>query len=113
MPMRIGFGKSRRMMLEAELERYRAEIPTLGIIRAILLGEMAMGEVGAETGLEILIVQQTEEPFHRRGDFFTNHLLPRLSVEWYVYTPDEFEELSDIDPVLIHAQRVGDELYAA
>ena len=113
MPMRLGFGDQRRMMLEAELERYRAELPTLGIERAFLIGEFAMGDAGPETGLEILIVQKTDEPFHRRPDFFTNHLLPRVGVEWYVYTPEEFEALQDDDPVLLHAQRVGDELYAA
>ncbi len=113
MPMRVGFADQRRMMLEAELERIRSELPLLGIERAYLIGRFANGEVGPETGLDLLIVQRTDEPFHRRADFFTNHVVPRLDVSWFVYTPEEFEHLEDGDPLVRDALRLGEEIYAA
>lgn len=113
MPIRLGFADQRRKMLEAELERFRAELPTLGIERAYLIGDFASGKADPETGLELVIVQSTEESFHRRPDFFTNHLLPRLGVDWFVYTPAEFEELGDRDPVIREALRLGEEIYDA
>ncbi len=113
MPMRVGFASQRRTMLEAEVERFREELPVLGIERAYLIGDLASGKVGPKTGLELLIVQQTDQPFHRRPDFFTNHLLPRMATTWLVYTPEEFNELQARDRLIREALRIGEEIYAA
>lgn len=107
-----GFAQQRRNLLEAELRRVIAELPSLGIERAFLTGDFARGAVWPETGLEFVVVHKTEQPFHRRPDFFVSHVLPRVNASWFVYTPDEFEELAEVDPILIHAMQVGEEIYA-
>ena len=103
MPMMIGFAQQRRAMLEAELARLVEELPPLGVQRLYATGAFARGDVHADTPLEVVVVHPTEEPFHRRPDFFVDHLRPRLQTRFLVYTPEEFAALAEQDPLLIHA----------
>jgi hypothetical protein len=107
MPMMFGFSTHRQRLLEAELERIAAEVPPFGARRMILVGELARGQVGPETELVLVLVQETEEPFHRRPDFWVTHLRPRVGTRFLVYTPQEFDSLQEIDPLLIAAGREG------
>ena len=113
MPMIFGFGEHRRQLLEAELERIRAELPILGLQRVYLMGEFAEGRVRPTSGLEFLVVQETELPFRSRPDFFTSHVLPRVGMKWHVYTPAEFDSLNEKDPVVIKALAIGEVIFAA
>ena len=112
MPMMIGFAAQRRAMLEAELARFVEELPPLGTRRLYVTGEFGRRQVRAGTPLELLLVHPTDEPFHRRADFFVDHLRPRLQTHFLVYTPDEFEALHDSDPVLTRARALGEPAYA-
>ena len=71
-----------------------------GARRVYLTGDLAVGRVGPETALELVIVQATVEPFHRRPDFWVTHLRPRVATRFIVYTPEEFESLEAEDPLL-------------
>lgn len=113
MPMIFGFGEHRRQLLESELERIRAELPILGIERVFLMGEFAEGRVRPASGLEFLVVQETDLPFRSRPDFFTSHILPRVGMKWHVYTPAEFESLKEEDPVVMKALAIGEVIFAA
>jgi len=108
LPMMYGFAQQRKQLLEVELERLRNEMPQLGAMRVALTGDLAMGHVTPETPLELVVVQMTDEPFHRRSDFWTTHLRPRIDTSFFVYTPDEYEELADRDPVLVAVAREGE-----
>ena len=103
MAVMIGFAARRRELLEAELQRMAAELPMLGVERSYLLGDLATGEVEVGSALELVLVRETAEPFHRRADFFVSHLQPRVGTHFWVYTPEEFEELGERDPVLRRA----------
>ncbi len=108
LPMMYGFAQQRKQMLEAELERLRSEMPQLGAMRVALTGDLAVGRVTPETSLELVVVQMTDEKFHRRADFWTTHLRPRLDTTFIVYTPEEYEELAETDPVLVAVERDGE-----
>ncbi len=99
--MMFGFAAHRRQLLDGELRRMAAELPALGVLRAYLAGDLAAGTVTPESGLELVLVQDTDEPFHRRADFFMSHLRPRAATEFVVYTPVEFERCAETDPYLI------------
>ena len=103
MAVMIGFAARRRGLLEAELQRMAAELPMLGVERSYLTGDLATGEVEVGSALELVLVRETPEPFQRRADFFVSHLQPRVGTHFWVYTPEEFEELGDQDPVLRRA----------
>ncbi len=108
MPMMFGFARQRRQMLQAELQRILGEVIPFGALRMYVIGDLARGEVGPSTELELVIVQATEERYQRRADFWVTHLRPRVGTRFLVYTPEEFEALAETDPVLQEAQRIGD-----
>ena len=111
-PMMFGFGSQRRRMLEGELQRFAEEMPQLGMTRLILIGDLVSGEpTKPDTTLELVVVQETDEPFHRRSDFWVTHLRPSVGTTFHVYTETEFFELADSDPLLIQAQQYGDSLH--
>tara|TARA_B110000263_G_scaffold207103_1_gene188340 strand:+ start:473 stop:802 length:330 start_codon:yes stop_codon:yes gene_type:complete len=106
-----GFGAQRRQMLDAELKRLIDEMPQLGMESMFLVGPFARGEVGPGTALDLVVVQETDEPVHRRADFWTTHLRPRIGMNFYVYTLDEFENPQSHDPVLHDAANNGEKVY--
>ena len=111
-PMMFGFGSQRRRILEAEMQRYVEEMPQLGMTRLILVGDLVSGEpTKPDSNLELIVVQETDEPFHRRPDFWVTHLRPAVGTTFHVYTQSEFFELAESDPLLIHAQQFGDQLF--
>ncbi len=111
-PMMFGFGRQRRQMLEGEMQRFVQDMPQLGATRLILVGDLVRGEPTLpDTTLELLLVQETDEPFHRRSDFWVTHLRPSVGTIFHVFTESEFFELADADPLLIHAQQYGDQLF--
>lgn len=107
MPMMLGFSDHRRQLLSEEAERLAEDLPPLGVLQAYLVGDFASERIRPETELDLVIVHQTEQPFHRRADFFASHLRPAVGARYVVYTPGEFEELQHVDPVLIRARESG------
>jgi hypothetical protein len=77
---------------------------------AWIVGDLARGAVGPDTELEIVLVQETDEPFQRRGDFWESHLRPRVGTRYLVYTPEEMDALSKVDPLLVAAMTSGEVL---
>ncbi len=108
----IGFVENRRNILQAELTRLLDELPPLGIQQIYVVGDFASSNVQIDTALELLIVQETDEPFHRRPDFFVDHLRPRIEIRFCVYTPDEFQTLRDVDSFLIRQINQSEAVYA-
>ena len=86
MPMMFGFARQRRQLLEAELERFTSEMPPFGAYRAYLIGDVAKGNIQPDTELDLVLVQDTNEPFHRRADFWVTHLRPSVGTRFLVYT---------------------------
>jgi len=113
MPMRIGFSQFRQQMLERELENIQELLPTLGIEKVILTGDMVTGKYCPESQIGLIIVQETDRPFGRRADFFSYHLGSSVDVDTLVYTPEEFERLRDTLPALHSACEKGRVIYDA
>ena len=108
--MMLGFSDHRRQLLLAEMERMAAEMPALGALGAYLVGALALGRTEPDTELELVVIQPTDEPFHRRADFWVSHLRPRVGTRFLVYTPEELEALEQVDPVLREAHRIGERI---
>ena len=110
MPMMFGFSGQRRQLLEAEARRFAAEAYGYGALRAFLVGDFAAGRVGTETELELVVVQETDEPFHRRADFWVAHIRPRVGTRFLVYTPQEVDAVEEDDALLLEAFGSGEAL---
>lgn len=108
MPIMIGFAERRRELLNAELRRVAAVLPSLGVERSYLTGDLAEGTVGVGSALELVLVHESTEPFQRRPDFFVSHLKPEVETRFFVYTPAEFEALQGTDPLLRRATIAAD-----
>lgn len=98
-------------MLEAELQRFVEEMPQLGMESMYLVGPFARGETDPATVLDLLVIQETSEPRHRRSDFWTTHLRPRIGVNFYVYTPGEFENSPASDALAQDALNIGEKVH--
>jgi hypothetical protein len=108
MPIVFGFATHRRQMLEAELRRLVEEMPPLGALRVVLIGSLANGRCAPGTELELVVVQDTDQPYHRRAEFWVTHLRPRVGTRFLVYTPDEAVALAAADPLLSTAEARGE-----
>ena len=104
----FGFAAQRRQMLDAELERYVAEMPQLGLLRMWVIGDLANGRVSADSLLDLVLLQETDEPWQRRADFWNVHLRPRVGTRFSVFTSEEFDILGDSDPLLVAAVTEGE-----
>ncbi len=113
MAVRIGFTKFREQMLEQELTTIQELLPTLGVEKVILSGDMVSGDYSPESKIRLIIVHDTDRQFGRRADFFSYHLSSMVDVETLVYTPAEFQTLPDVLPALHNACQEGRVIYDA
>ena len=113
MPMRVGFVRFRKQMLERELDSIMALLPQLGIEKAILIGDMVTGEYRPDSRIDLVMVHENDRPFGRRADFFSFHLGSAVALDTQVYTPEEFENLKDSLPALHAACQKGRVIFDA
>lgn len=113
MPMRVGFIQFRQQMLERQLEEMMEVMPTLGIQKAILVGDAVSGDYSPSSSIDLVFVHDTDRPFGRRADFFAYHIGSQVGMTAQVYTPDEFERLQDTLPALYAACQRGRVIYDA
>jgi hypothetical protein len=113
MPVRAGFARYRKAMLEQELETVMQLLPQLGVEKVVLTGDMVTEDYSPDSRIELIVVQKTDFSFGRRSDFFSYHLNTRVAVDTQVYTPEEFEGLADQLPALSRACREGRVIFDA
>ena len=113
MPVRVGFSRYRKEMLERELETIMGILPILGVEKVILTGDMATEDYAPDSRIELIVVQNTELPFGRRADFFSYHLNTAVAVDTQVYTPEEFDVLRESLPALHRACEEGRVIFDA
>lgn len=110
MPMVFGFVTHRKRQLEAEFLRIAGSMRQLGAERFWLAGDLARDALRPDSELELLVIHETDQPFRRRSDFFQTHLRPQVGTSFIVYTPDEFAELCEIDPLIVETTNLSDEV---
>ena len=106
-------GERRRAGLEAELRRILAELPRLGVQKAILFGSLASGNVGQASDLDLILIAPSQERFTRRAERFYQALNPSVALDLFVYTPEEFREMADTNPFVRSALARGKVIYEA
>jgi predicted nucleotidyltransferase len=104
-----GRAKQRAAELAAELERITPLLRGLpGIERAYVFGSTVSGGVHASSDLDLLVVRRTAEPFVERGITLDRELGLKVSVDLFVYTPEEFQRGGR---VIDHALATGRRLW--
>ena len=113
MPVRVGFSRYRKEMLERELETILEILPMMGVAKVILTGDMVSEDYQPDSRIELIVVQKTDLSFGRRADFWSYHLNTGVAVDTQVYTPEEFEELEEKLPILNQACKAGRVIFEA
>ena len=113
MPVRVGFSRYRKEILERELESITQVLPILGVEKVILTGDMVTEDYSPDSQIELIVVHKTDLSFGRRADFFSYHLDTAVAVDTQVYTPEEFENLQETLPALNHACKNGRVIFDA
>ena len=103
----------RKDMLVRELEGIQKLLPYIGVENVILVGDMITADYTPESAIQLVVVQETDQPFGRRADFFSYHLDSAVAVDTWVYTPEEFDSLQETLPALYEACQQGRVLYHA
>lgn len=84
----------RKRLLERELDRYlRLLTQHSDPEQVIVFGSLASGEIQPWSDIDLVIVEQTEQPFWQRLRRVRRLLKPRVGTDILVYTPEEFERL--------------------
>jgi len=68
------------------------------VLRAIVFGSMARGQVSRRSDLDLIIIQDTEKRFLDRYDDLLPEIVravPGRDVDLFIYTPDELARMSD------------------
>ncbi len=87
--------QARRLLLKRELNRW---LPLLIAHeqpdKIILFGSYCTGQIGEWSDLDLVIIKETKAPFLDRTRRILELLKPQVGVDVLVYTPEEFEQLS-------------------
>jgi len=91
--------QARRALLERELSRWLPLLITHEQPdKIILFGSYSTGQVGEWSDLDLVIIKKTETSFLDRTRHVLELLKPQVGVDVLVYTPTEFELLSQERP---------------
>jgi len=85
----------RHAVLKQELERYVASLKEhIDPERIILFGSLADTTLHEWSDIDLVIVQESNQRFLDRVKTILQLLQPRVGVDIFVYTPDEFARLA-------------------
>jgi predicted nucleotidyltransferase len=96
--------------IRSEIERLKNELISLGAERVILFGSAAREELGLGSDLDLIVVMKSALNFVERTGALYKVLQPRLDADILVYTPEEFERVSETSPLVRLALIEGEEL---
>ncbi len=85
---------ARKRLLEQELARYLDLLIEYSDPEQILVfGSLATGEIHPWSDIDLLIIQETDQPFLQRLRRIRRLIQPKVGTDILVYTPAEFEQL--------------------
>lgn len=93
--MSVGI-KNRLKLLESELDRLvKVVAEEFAAERVILFGSMSgpRSAMGEWADLDLVIVAETNLPFHRRAGEILRRVRPKVGADVFVYTPSEWRRM--------------------
>ena len=102
MPFRLGFIQYRLQLLRQELERLLEELPALGALKVILIGDLLTDNITPSSIIDLIIVHDTDLSYLDRIDFFISHLRPIVGVQISPLTPSEYSRLESTNLTLFN-----------
>lgn len=91
----------RAALLRDELDHFVHVISsTMNPERIIVFGSLAKGEVHEWSDLDLVLIVESDLPFLQRRRAILERASPRVSMDLFVYTPDEWQEVMRTRPFL-------------
>ncbi len=89
--------KNECQSLERMVKLIRPVFQKRPVRKVILFGSWARGFQDKRSDLDLIVVEDTEKRFFRRYDDFDEifDLLPDMEIDMLIYTPEEFDSMSD------------------
>ncbi len=92
---------SRAELLSRELDRFvRIVSAEMSPERIIVFGSAASGEIGEWSDLDVAVVMETDLPFLERLRLILRRVLPKVTLDLFVYTPAEWAEIRRTRPLI-------------
>ena len=98
MPFKLGLAEKRKEVLEKELGRILPLLINLGAKKIILFGSLSVGKVHRSSDIDLVVVRESNQRFLDRLDELYQAVKPNYGIDLFVYTPEEFEEMSVTNP---------------
>lgn len=111
MAIKLGLSEKRKKGLEKELDRILPILINLGVKKIILFGSLSVGRVHRSSDIDLLIIKESNQRFLDRLDEVYQAVRPRYGIDFFVYTPEEFEEMRLTNLFLRRAVKEGRLLY--
>lgn len=88
------FNKRKKILLK-ELKRIKKELLTkYHPKKVILFGSLLTGGVRENSDIDLVIVKETDKPFIERAIEVALLIRPNVAIDFLVYTPLEFKQMS-------------------
>jgi predicted nucleotidyltransferase len=111
--IKTGLAAKRKEILEAELGRILPLIISSGARKIIIFGSLARGKPHKSSDIDVIVIEETEEGFLKRLDRYYATLRPQCKIDFFVYTPREFEEMKEKSSFVRNAVKEGLVVYEA
>jgi predicted nucleotidyltransferase len=111
MPFKIGLKDERLKRLQEELERIIPILIHSGVKKIILFGSLAKGNIHKGSDIDLIIVKETDKRFVDRLEELYSLISPKVAMDIFVYTPEEFEKMAKEGGFISTALREGKVLY--
>lgn len=99
--------------LDEMASRLRTVFEKHCVLRAIVFGSFARGEVSRHSDLDLIVLQDTEKRFLSRYDGLLHEIfqaVPERDIDLLVYTPDELAQMIH-RPLIASALKEGKTIY--
>jgi len=85
----------------------------MNVVKIILFGSLNENNVGKCSDIDIAIIKNTKKTFSKRLEEVYQKIQPRVAVDFFVYTPDELNDLKKSSYFLRKILARGKILYEA
>lgn len=99
--------------LDRELESILEQLKKFNMKKAILFGSLARGEVGITSDIDLIVVLESDKPFHKRLKELYREIDYHEPLDLLAYTPEELERTLEVSSFLRHALKEGKVVYEA
>ena len=102
---------NRKRLLENELDRILNILKKRNPDTILLFGSLAEGGIESFSDIDLIIVESTEKPFFSRIEEIRRLIHPRVAIDIFIYTPEEFGSMVGTNSFIREAVARGKILY--